>query len=144
MDCTTWEEKTSALVDGELDDAEASALFLHLASCRSCRDFYGKLAGLKDALHESWWEGLSPGDERPRRSSPSEEKQPPGKTRRVLRVPRPLAVAAAIFLLVAGGSVGAILTKQSIGASSERVIFIGSLPTVEVEASYLTNSHKGL
>ena len=47
-----YEELLSALIDGELDEAEKTELQSHLESCAECRDYLRLLAAMHDELRE--------------------------------------------------------------------------------------------
>lgn len=48
--CAQWEEQISALLDGELPEAEAQALTEHLAACGACRAYWEDLNVFREAV----------------------------------------------------------------------------------------------
>lgn len=139
MECRSWEEQASALIDGELIDQEAAALFGHLSQCLGCRRFYGKLARLREQLSRDARSTSGP-EQTPEEPSNAGRKlgkmggeRPRGE---YVRVPRILAAAAVIVLIMLGGSTTALLFDGLKLGTAERIIVVGSLPTIEIEASY--------
>lgn len=49
-DCGAFEEKISALIDGELSEKEEAELFEHMAQCQSCRDTFAAFAEISSAM----------------------------------------------------------------------------------------------
>lgn len=49
-DCSAFEEKISALIDGELSENEKAELFEHMAQCQSCRDTFAAFAEISSAM----------------------------------------------------------------------------------------------
>lgn len=142
MGCTGWEERISALADGELEDAEAPALFNHLGACGECRSFYRHLILLREEVHGSTL--LPPV---PAREGQVGEFGPEGARRQTVRsasiqISRTLAVAAAFVLLVLGGSTAALMLER--GDKEAHIIYVVGLPTIEVEATYLPAENNSL
>lgn len=48
--CEQWEEQLSALLDGELDEAERRALEEHLSGCAACREYLADLTAIREAM----------------------------------------------------------------------------------------------
>ena len=148
MECTAWKERTSALVDGELGDEDASSLFAHMGECGACRRFYRHLMLVREDLMHSARDYPSP-----QTTTADQERgmlanaHPVFKRRRRfarLQIPRALAVAAVVALLALGGSTTALMLERVTHVPEERFIYVVGLPTVEVEATYLINGTKGL
>lgn len=147
MNCTVWEEQASALVDGELNDQAAAALFGHLSQCPTCRSFYGRLALLREQLLRETQSASNARGMAERLGGVGRRywKEKGGMRRGTdIRVPRMLAAAAVIMLMILGGSTTALLLDGMGSHAPERIIFVGSLPTVEVEASYSGGPSRGL
>jgi predicted anti-sigma-YlaC factor YlaD len=148
MECMVWEEHISTLVDRELNDTDASLLFAHLGQCVRCRKFYNHLAQLRERLQEDAWQAASA-----HREPFIEDRTARGKKQTSTRSSRwsgPLHIsrtvaAVAVLMMVLLGSLTMLLVIDR-GAQVEptRVIYVMSLPTVEVEATYLRNGTKGL
>lgn len=148
MDCRAWEERTSALVDYEVSDQEASSVFAHLAECASCRRFHRNVLLIQRDLVQSP-EAFPTAPER----EVDEVQQDatglyPAPTRMghatVIRMPRRLVLSAAALIMLLAGSTAALLIQGPVRSASERIIFVGSLPTVEVEATYIPHDTKKL
>jgi predicted anti-sigma-YlaC factor YlaD len=148
MECMVWEEHISTLVDRELNDTDAGLLFAHLGQCIRCRKFYNDLAQLRERVQEDAWRAASA-----HREPFIEDQNARGKKRTSVRgtrwsgplhVSRTLAVAAVLMMVLLGSLTMLLVIDRGAQVEPTRVIYIMSLPTVEVEATYLRNGTKGL
>ena len=51
-ECREYQEKISAMLDGELADAEWDALMAHIGTCPECRALYNAFSAVSDAVRE--------------------------------------------------------------------------------------------
>ena len=51
-DCLNFEQQISAMIDGELPEAERQALEAHLETCPDCMEVYRMFSGLSAAMHD--------------------------------------------------------------------------------------------
>jgi len=148
MDCRTWEERTSALVDYEVSDQEASFIFAHLAECASCRRFHRNVLLIQRDLVQSPESFPTMPEHKadgPQRDATGLSAVPTRMGHAAaIRVPRRLALSAAALIMILAGSTATLLFQGPLGSASERIIFVGSLPTVEVEATYIPHDTKKL
>ena len=142
MNCTVYHEEVSRYIDRELDEGRLAPLFAHLAGCEHCRGFLGSMMELRSTLH-----GL-PAPAVPATLDRRIRSIRPGRRRPVrdlfdrisswwnlrLSVPVPALAGTAVLLL------SAALVSFSLWQSAHRtpapelqVMYIMSLPTVEVE-----------
>ena len=55
-DCLVFEQQISALLDGELPEAERQALEAHLETCPDCMETYRMFSGLSAAMQDLSYE----------------------------------------------------------------------------------------
>jgi len=96
MNCDKYQEMISAQMDNELSVDDEPTLWEHLAHCENCRAWRRDQLSLRDEF-AAWPEESLP---------PSAWPLPPEQPVRAYRVPRVLAWAAAILLLVEGAWIG--------------------------------------
>lgn len=53
MNHDEYQERLSALLDGELDDAEREEVCAHLTECEECRAYFAELNALREALRDT-------------------------------------------------------------------------------------------
>lgn len=51
-DCLNFEQQISAMIDGELPEAERQALEAHLKTCPDCMEVYRMFSGVSAAMHD--------------------------------------------------------------------------------------------
>jgi len=51
-DCLNFEQQISAMIDGELPEAERQALEAHLETCPDCMEVYRMFSGVSAAMHD--------------------------------------------------------------------------------------------
>lgn len=135
MGCAGWEEQTSALVDGELGDEEAKALFNHLGGCLECRDFYRRIMFMREEVRTVAAALPVPGWLKKEKDSPTSPTRLRPARAAYFRISRSTAIAAAFLVMALGGTTAALLMER--GHTEARVVFVVGLPTIEVEATYL-------
>jgi predicted anti-sigma-YlaC factor YlaD len=129
MTCQSYQQQTSALLDGELVSARSGDLFAHLAGCESCRTFLADLTALNRRVQAGLRaETFSP----PREARPFRFEQPLERPvwRRQVCVRLPIAAAVALATI---GLVFWSLTSHITQAPPLRV-YVSTLPVVEVTA----------
>lgn len=142
MECTAWEEQISALADCELGDQEAGVLFSHLAGCRECRSFYGRVMRMKESMRDQADVVPHPTRMEPKlHVTASTTRTRPGR-RATYQISRSVAIAAASLIIILGGTTASLVLEQT--ASEARVIYVIGLPTIEVEATYLPATNNKL
>ena len=111
-------EILSAWLDGEIDSPWDRALEEHVGSCPDCRARLERLEGVRRSLLESPMPDWRPAMERVRSSLVSRglasEKAAPVWRRRV-SLPVPLAVAAALLVMVLAGALAVSVIRSSFG-----------------------------
>ena len=111
-------EILSAWLDGEIDSPWDRALEEHVGSCPDCRARLERLEGVRRSLLESPMPDWRPAMERVRSSLVSRglasEKTAPVWRRRV-SLPVPLAVAAALLVMVLAGALAVSVVRSSFG-----------------------------
>ena len=106
MNCDTHRESISADLDGELRESEELGLWEHLAQCADCRGWRRDQIGLRYEL-QHWPEEALPSDL-------SAIIAPVARpARNVYRIPRILAWAAGIVILVQSAVTVSTLTSRS-------------------------------
>lgn len=58
MNCEQWEMSIALAVEGDLPEAEAAELRLHLETCAGCRQFAAEMKASQEALHSLAEESL--------------------------------------------------------------------------------------
>ena len=147
MDCRAWEERTSALVDCEVNDQEASSVFAHLAECVSCRRFHRNVLLIRRDLvqrPESFPAVPEEDTDRLQRDAIGGHPASTWIDRAASRMPRRLVLSAAALIMMLVGSTATLLVQGPLRNAPERIIFVGSLPIVEVEATYIPQDTKKL
>lgn len=96
MSCDKYQEMISAQMDNELSVDEEPSLWEHLAHCENCRAWRREQLTLRDEF-AAWPEESLPASAWP---------LPPAEPVRAYRVPRALAWAAGILLLIEGAWIG--------------------------------------
>ncbi len=142
MNCTVYHEEVSLYIDRELDEGRIVSLFAHLAGCKNCRGFLGSMMELRSALHRLPAPAVPATlDTRIRRIRPGRRNPVPVVFDRMiswwnrrLSISVPALAGTALLLLTAA------LVSFSLWQSARRtpapelqVMYIMSLPTVEVE-----------
>lgn len=135
--CDRYEEAMSAYVDGELEDTAGAELFAHLGTCASCRRSYATFSVIRQHFSSAPAPEV-PGslDRRIHRLHAA----PAARVSRLrtiwsqrLTVPAP---AFALVLLIASVTILASLLwlrTTPTPAGEQQVMYIMSMPTVEVE-----------
>jgi anti-sigma factor RsiW len=142
MNCTLYHEDVSRYIDRELDEGRIAVLFAHLAGCTGCREFLGSMMELRSTLHRIPPPGVPATlDRRIESIRPGRRKSAPAVLDRVyswwnrrLLVPVP-ALAGTALLLLTAALVSFSLWQDARRATAPglQVMYIMSLPTVEVE-----------
>ena len=142
MNCTGYHEDVSRYIDRELDEGRIAPLFAHLAGCENCRGFLGSMMALRSTLHRLPAPGVPATlDRRIRSIRPGRRRSARVLFDRIsfwwnLRLPVPvpvLAGTAALLLSAALVSFSLWQSARRTPAPELQVMYIMSLPTVEVE-----------
>jgi predicted anti-sigma-YlaC factor YlaD len=131
MYCEDYQQRISADLDGELSAADERLLWKHLASCETCRAWRRDQMQIRAALQQ-WPEEELPAIPTPRVTPPVTA------TTRVYRVPRVLAWAAALLLLLQG----AYVTSTLVGGPQISEETSPMLAEDEVETIVLTEKNR--
>jgi anti-sigma factor RsiW len=145
MTCESYEEQISALIDHELRDDEATALFLHLGACPSCRRSLQSVLGLRSDLREEI-SPLAPVELDERILKQARLARRVSADRKAVRVhfwtgrismPVPVAALLLVFL-IAGSLMMSLKSTQSPLPVEGRVeaVYITTLPAVEVQGNF--------
>ena len=121
MNCEQYQEFASADLDGELDAENEPTLWEHLTRCETCRLWRRDLLAIRKEF-QHWPEESLP-------SMPVESALPPSARRKVYHIPRALAWAAAVVLLVQGVFLTAGIVRAP--ETAEPVIALPEEETVE-------------
>jgi anti-sigma factor RsiW len=142
MNCTLYHEDVSRYIDRELDEDRIAVLFDHLAGCTGCRAYLGSMMELQSTLHQLPAPGVPATlDCRIQNIRPGRRKPAPAVLDRMstwwnrrLLVPVP-ALAGTALLLLSAALVSFLLWQGARRATApgQQVMYIMSLPTVEVE-----------
>jgi len=142
MNCAAYHDDVSRYIDRELDESRTALLFAHLAGCTGCREFLGSMMGLRSTLHRLPTPSVPATlDRRIHAIRPGRQKITPLLIDRVhawwnrrLLIPVPALAVTALLIL------SAVLVSFSLWQSARhspapelQVMYIMSLPTVEVE-----------
>jgi len=128
MTCDEYQEQVSQYIDGELNDKDSGILFKHLSMCGECRSFLRSTLELRSVIHNEMLmeQEVAKTNNKNRlgfRSAPL----------RTFRISKMLAGAALVFVILATIVVTRSITTSNLAEGNERVIYITSLPTVEVQ-----------
>ncbi len=132
MGCNEYEEQVSQYIDGELGDEHSGTLFKHLGTCAECRSFLRSTLELRSKIHDEMLIEREMQEEIVRTKSAGSAIRPALLGRRISLSP---AVALSILVLVVMITtlvVGSVGEQTSIGSSRE-VVYVTSLPTIEVQ-----------
>jgi predicted anti-sigma-YlaC factor YlaD len=135
MNCGDYRLSVSALVDNECQGEDIQKTFAHLAACAECRDFYEHVIALKRRFHAV--ESEFPTKMLDRRvlvATGSKVFHLPYWAKKRISLPAPLAWAALLLVLMGAGAVVARLSPSGIPVSEPGVVYVTTLPVVEVEA----------
>jgi anti-sigma factor RsiW len=135
--CDRFEKAMSAYIDGELDDAAGAEMFAHLGACASCRGSFSAMSSIRSHF------ASAPAPEIPERLDRRIHRLHAAPAARVSRlrtiwsqrltVPAP---AFALALLIASVTILVSLVWLKTApspASEQQVMYIMSMPAVEVE-----------
>ena len=144
MTCSEHQTNVSRLLDNELPEESQTQTFAHLASCTSCRDFFGAsrfirqhLEVMPDFPDEIGAPVLKA--EPKSTAHPMATHRGPRKSLLARRIMIPLPAAAAILLVLAASIVFSIDAYDASARAEEQVIYVPTLPGIEVEASSAAN-----
>lgn len=149
MTCDDHQEKVSQFLDNELPVDEERQLFRHLGGCDSCRGF---LATVVQTRHMLLCARPVRSDERvdralERRLRTGETFMPEHPARRLwgerISLRLPVAAVLAALLIAASMFVGTTITPAHQPISAERVVYVTTLPTVDVVGHRPSESDNG-
>lgn len=138
MTCDDHQEKVSQFLDSELPVDEERQLFRHLGECDSCRRFLATVVRMRHTLlcvrpvrvDERVDRAL---ERRLRTGGASMPERPPRRLwRGKVSVRLPVAAVLAALLIAASMFVGTMITPAHRPTSAERVVYVRTLPTVDV------------
>jgi anti-sigma factor RsiW len=140
MTCETYEEQISALIDHELGDEQAEALFMHLGACASCRRSMQTVMDLRSGLLDAT-PPMAPKelDERILRQWRHMHRVASDHmaVRHLWtgRISLPVPVAAVILMFLIAGSLMVSSLKRQQPSMEGRVeaVYITTFPAVEVQ-----------
>ncbi len=146
MTCAEFQSDISRLLDNELPDERQVATFSHLTACASCREFFKSSRFIRRHLDDL---PVYPTDldiriqtaaARHRRTAA----HPPSHSHRRAFLGRsvrvPLPAVAAILLALGTSLFFAVDAATTARPQEERVIYVPTLPEVEVEAAIATTT----
>lgn len=127
-----YQEQISQLIDGELEGSSQPALFSHLGTCAECRGFFQKSLQLRYLLSAERAETIPVGLNERMHQAPSQTKHRMQFWRQRLAIPIP--IAATILLALALG--GIVVTNKLTAKPQPEVVYVPTLPTIEVQGYY--------
>jgi anti-sigma factor RsiW len=145
MNCEWFEEHISALVDHEIDDQQASAVFAHLGTCPSCRTFLAALQKIRLAMPatiEVVPASLDarihaiPGEQQTKAESASIVQRITAWWKHRLAIPAPAFALLILMLLMSAAMIVGLLRSSPTHADmqSSSVVYIMSLSPIEIQA----------
>ena len=135
MTCTDYQTTISQLLDNELSNDQQGGTFAHLSSCDDCREFFHASRFVRRHLEDA-------------PAFPASVDQAilgmarRARTKKALvsrRVLIPLPAAAAVLLALAVSMFVSIDAYSTSDQPEEQVIYVPTLPEIEVEATLATN-----
>jgi anti-sigma factor RsiW len=142
MNCAAYHEDVSRYIDRELDEGRIALLFVHLGGCAGCRDFLSSIMELRSALHRLPAPSAPATlDRRIHAIRPGRQRLTPllidlvhGWWNRRLLIPVPALAGTALLLLSAAlVSFSLWQSARHLAVPKLQVMYIMSLPTVDVE-----------
>jgi predicted anti-sigma-YlaC factor YlaD len=126
MTCDEYQEQVSQYIDGELKDKDSGTLFKHLSTCGECRSFLRSTLEMRSKIHdEMLMEHEGATNRKKNRLVVIQNK--------TMKISRVLAGATlAVIILVTAFVTRTISTGTAIEQNRE-IIYVTSLPTVEVQ-----------
>jgi anti-sigma factor RsiW len=143
MRCEAYEEQISVMIDHELDDEQAGALFAHLGTCAACRRSLQSVLDLRSGLLEEM-PPLAPKDLDARilkqwrlRHRAAADRTPVRLHLWTGRISLPVPVAAVILLFLIAGSlmVSSVGRQQQPMEGRVEAVYITTFPAVEVHGN---------
>jgi predicted anti-sigma-YlaC factor YlaD len=147
MNCDQYQEYTSQFIDGELNDISESALFHHLSVCDNCRSFLKESLNLRSELLSK---NVTIVPEPLNRKflatikTTSRLRKPASFSVDWMKQGRMMSLRAVGFVLAVTILTSALFTSvlyRSYFASQETVVYVPTLPTVEVRGYSATTSN---
>jgi anti-sigma factor RsiW len=136
MECEDFEERVSALIDDECPEAELAGVFAHLGTCPSCLRFYRESMALRARLGRERIPAVRRSVDARILTHVIGRKiiRVPGWVRSRVPVPVPLAAAAVLLVLLGAWSILARIPAGGRAATDTEIVYVTTLPVVEVEA----------
>ena len=147
MNCEQYQEYVSQFIDSELNNAGESSLFHHLSSCDNCRGFLKETLSLRsDLLNKGATIVPEPLNRKILANiiTTSSLRRPARLTVDWIKQGRMMSLRAVGFILAFTVLTSAVFTSlvyQSYFASKETVVYVPTLPTVEVRGYIATSSN---
>lgn len=149
MTCDDHQEKVSQFLDNELPVDEERQLFRHLGGCDSCRRFLATVVRMRHILLCAWPvradKQVDHALERRLRTGRTlmPERSPRRLWRERVSLRLPVAAVLAALLIAASMFVGTTITPAHRPISVERVVYVTTLPTVDVVGHRPSESDNG-
>jgi len=124
MNCETYQEYISELVDNELNEKGNANVFRHLSECPTCRLFFHSCLKLKETV------GTMSSDSLP---VPGQEKT--GWFQRNLRIPLPAAAVFVVLFITGlfGTSLHFFQKDDPVRTGEQQIIYISEYPEIEIQ-----------
>jgi anti-sigma factor RsiW len=146
MNCEQYQEYVSQFIDGELEEGRESELFHHLSTCASCQEFLKSTMQLRSELWKTQAVPL-PGQLREKNPSfpVSDHAHVRSKSQRFawMRHSRSISLLTAgfaVLLTIILSITCTTLWYQAHAVSNETVVFVPTLPSVEVHGHIPSSS----
>jgi predicted anti-sigma-YlaC factor YlaD len=135
MNCTEYQRVINRLVDLEVKARDSAGLFLHLATCSECRDFYETITRLNAGIEMTRCMGeLEPLVRDHKRPDRLPLKSQNNRLAAIMqhRMSLPVPVASIIALLLVFGTL--VISSLALRSQDPGTVYITTLPGIEVEA----------
>jgi anti-sigma factor RsiW len=142
MNCEERQLAISMMIDNECPEEELQGLFVHLGTCSPCRRFYRESMDLRTRLHQDCIPSVS--------SSVDARVLSQARGRNILQLPSwltvrvsiPAPLAAAALILIILGSFAFVKQHglQSASLADREIVYVTTLPVVEVQGAMLSGS----
>lgn len=132
MSCNEYQEQVSQYIDGELGDERSGTLFKHVGTCAECRSFMRSTLVLRSKIHDETLMEREMQEEIVRTKSAGSAIKPALLGRRISLSPAVAASVLMLVIMITALVVGSGGNQKPIESSGE-VVYVTSLPTIEVQ-----------